>query len=242
MTKQFISELKKYDSVESHFAVMTKGPVTEYKNGYSFTLRISDRTGEIDLKYWGGRDEEEVNLVYRSFSKQDIVQVSGKVGEFRGELQISVNPPPPISKLDVYDIGDLLRATTKNIEEMKTRLRLVIEEIGDIHMKRLLKDLFNDPVFFGQYAWAPAAMSRHHNYAGGLLEHVLSLVDLAKSVTRIHPKLDPDLLVTGCILHDIGKLAEYKLGTTINYTNEGNLLGHISMGHRMVADRDVIRN
>ena len=137
----------------------------------------------------------------------------------------------------MYDIGDLLRATTKNIEEMKTRLRLVIEEIGDIHMKRLLKDLFNDPVFFGQYAQAPAAMSRHHNYAGGLLEHVLSLVDLAKSVTRIHPKLDPDLLVTGCILHDIGKLAEYKLGTTINYTNEGNLLGHISMGHRMVADR-----
>ena len=239
MKKQFVGELRDGDRVDSHFGVAKKEAPRTYKNGYSFVLKISDRTGEIELKYWGGSNETEVNQVYRSFDEGDVIEVTnGRVSSYLNKPQVSINPPAGrISKSGGHGAKDFLKASTRDIGEMKAELVSAIEGIVDSDTKRLLTSFVEDAEFFSRYAQAPAAKTHHHNYAGGLLEHVLDLVLLANGVVAVHPELDRDLLVAGCILHDIGKVVEYKIGATIGFTREGELLGHISIGYKMVADR-----
>ncbi len=239
MKKQFVGDLRDGDRVYSHFGVTKKEAPRTYKNGYSFVLNISDRTGEIELKYWGGSNETEVNQVYRSFDEGDVIEVTnGRVSSYLNKPQISINPPAGrISKSGGHDAKDFLKTSTRDIEEMKKELVSVIVEIGNHDLNRLLASFVEDAEFFNRYAQAPAAIIHHHNYAGGLLEHVLDMVHLANGVVAVHPELDRGLLVAGCILHDIGKVVEYKIGATIGFTREGELLGHISIGYKMVADR-----
>ena len=239
MEKQFVGDLRDWDRVYSHFGVTKKEAPRTYKNGYSFVLNISDRTGEIELKYWGGDNEDEVDQVYRSFDEGDVIEVTnGGVSTYKGKMQISINPPTGrISKSGGHDPKDFLKTSTRDIDGMKAELVSVIEGIVDADTRRLLTSFVEDAEFFSRYAQAPAAKTHHHNYVGGLLEHVLDLVLLANGVVAVHPELDRGLLVAGCILHDIGKVVEYKIGATIGFTREGELLGHISIGYKMVADR-----
>ena len=237
MPKQFVRDLKPDIPVESCFAVEERKALKQYRGGYFFTLRVGDRTGSIDLKYWGG-GEAEVGRKYRSLAGGDVVRVAGRASEYGGVLEIAVNPPSgSVEKTGSYDIADLQKASPRDVGKMKAELKGVIEGVGDARVRLLLKDFFDDAEFLEEYARAPAAASRHHNYAGGLLEHVLSMVRMAECVADIHPGLDRDLLVAGCILHDIGKVAEYEIGPAVAYTDEGRLLGHISIGHKMVAER-----
>jgi len=237
--KQFVNELKKNDVVDSYFGVVEKEPIRSYANGFLFAVKVSDKTGNVLVKYWGGSDQDVVKQVFSSFEAQkDVINVKGKVGEYRGQLEIAVNPPDgEITKTDSFSEEDLVLTTTRNIEQMKTEFLEIIERINDLDIKRLLKSFFDDEEFLKQFAISSAAQTRHHNYLGGLLEHVLSLIDISKNIVKLHPKLNLDLLIAGCILHDIGKIKEYEMGLSIGYSTEGKLFGHISIGQQMVAEK-----
>lgn len=238
MTKQFVNELKENDVVDSYFGVVEKQSVKKYINGFLFAVIVSDKTGNVLVKYWGDSDQDAVKQVFSSFDVQDAINVNGTVGVFRGQLEIAVNPPGgKITKTDSYSEEDLVSTTTRDIEQMKTEFLEIIEKTNDPDIKRLLKSFFDDVEFLKQFARSSAAQTRHHNYLGGLLEHVLSLIDISKNIVKLHPKLNLDLLIAGCILHDIGKIKEYEMGLSIGYSTEGKLFGHISIGQQMVAEK-----
>ena len=238
MTKLFVNELKSGDKVDSNFAVLEKQPVKEYKNGFMFTVKVSDKTDHMDVKYFGGTNKESVEGIWRGFDVGDIVHIIGEAGEWQNRTDVAINPESgKIEKTDDFDPVDYVRKTEKDVGQMISQLKQIIEDVSDSDIKKLLKGFFDDSEFMKSFAAAPAAMSRHHNYVGGLLEHVLSLIEISKTVVKIYPKLNLDYLVAGCIFHDIGKIQEYKVGLGITYSNNGKLLGHIPIGYKMVSDK-----
>ncbi len=241
MKTQFIEGFTEKDKpVDSLFAVKEKHDVHPYtvsKSKFMFTLKISDKTGEMVLNYFGGENENDVKDVHKTFETQDIIQVKGTTNLYEGQMNIIVNPASgSISKIDEFDVSDFLPMTKKDISEMVSEFKKIISEITNNDIKRLLESVFNDDDFMEKYSKAAAASSNHHNFGGGLIEHVLSMMRVSILFVEMHPELDRDILIAGCIFHDIGKVNELKAGVSIEYTTEGNFLGHISMGQKMVND------
>ena len=243
MKTKFISELNSNQTVNEIFVVSKKNNPTQYRNkeGMWFSLVLSDKSGTITAKYWG-KDESKTKLIFDSFSEGDIVQVIGNLSQYNNQWEISVDPTnsDEIKKIEPenVDFSDFMKKTKKNIDEMILNLREIVSKINNVYVKTLLELFVNDEEFMKKkYAIAPAGKTWHHDFIGGLLEHVASLIEISKTVHKSHPELDFDLLVAGCILHDIGKVEEYKIGLTIEITDYGRLFGHISIGCLMVAEK-----
>ena len=247
MKSSFVDEYVEDDIItDQDFVVSSKGSVTKYKSkpGFWFQLSLSDKTGSIPAKFWGTQEGEEIDIkkLFDSFSVGDIVRLSGEVGSFRDtlEVKIDIEANPPLKKIEdgEYDLEDFMKKSSRDIPQMIAELRQIVSEINNEHIKKLLESFTNDDDFMKkQYSQAPAAKKMHHDFVGGLLEHVLSLIAMSKTVKKSHPELNLDLLITACILHDIGKVVEYKITTTIEITTEGRLFGHLSIGYFMVAQK-----
>lgn len=240
MTKKYITE-STMGPITEIFAVKYKGELMNYKNkpGTWFSISLSDKTGQINAKFWG-RDDNITNSVIESFSQGDVVRVIGEVKSYNKELEIHIDPQSgSITKLDTNTIQftDFIPSTKKDIEKMKSELIDIVSHITNPHLKELLKKFTDDQTMLQKIATAPAAKQWHHNFVGGLLEHILTLIEISKTVHASHPELDLDLLILGCILHDIGKTEEFQIGATIEISTKGRLLGHIAIGFLMVAEK-----
>ena len=240
---KFVSELNSLQTVNEIFVISKKFSPQKYKtkSGSWFKLELADKTGTISLKYWGG-DEEGTKNIFDSFLEGDVVQVNGELVSFNNNWEIKVDPKSShqLRKLSdgEYDPEDFMKKTTKDITLMISNLQKTVSEVSNPHIRKLLESFVNDEEFMSKkYKMAPAGKSWHHDFVGGLLEHVTSLINISKTVHSEHPQLDLDLLVAGCILHDIGKVEEYKMGLTIEITDYGRLFGHISIGFLMVAEK-----
>lgn len=222
--------LKPNEQVEGNYVLKFKKPVQQYKNGYRFELRIGDSTKEVMLKYWGGPDEQKVQKLYDSVHKDDVIHIKGMSNTYNDNMEISVNKDGgeirPCKKGE-YDISDFVKTTSRDIEEMVKELGLKVKSVEDPEMKTILEAFFLDEEFMNEFKKAPAAMYRHHNCVGGLLEHTLDVTGICEDLTKYHPELDKDLVVTGALLHDIGKIHEFDVTTSIKATTESMLLGHI---------------
>lgn len=239
--KQFIRDLKDGSTVEDAFAIKFKKPPVPYKSGKEgswFSLQIGDKTGELSLKFWG-RDEEETDSIFASLEKNEIVFIRGRVNEFNGKLQISVEPGSggEIRRMGEYDMSDFVSSTPKDIDVMMGDLRSRVNEIQDPHIKNLFDLFLSDTEFVEKFSHSPAAMHRHQNYIGGLLEHILNLIKICDNIADIHTDLNRDLLIAGCMFHDIGKIVEFEATTSIDVSREGMLIGHIAIGQKMVDDK-----
>ncbi len=236
---QFVKDLRMGDNVDSLFAVKYKKPPREYASGFWFEFRVSDNSGEITAKYWGDRDEEQVKEIYEIFQTDDIIHITGRVSEFRDKLEIALDTTSTLRRCDPseYDIGDFVSKTSKDMSQMMRELLEIVDLVKNPHLKTLLHSFFDDESFVWQFKNCPGSMHRHQNYIGGLLEHTLNVVKLCNSMYILHPSLDKDLLLTGAILHDIGKIKEYDVTTSIDVSEEGMLRGHLIMGEQMVLDR-----
>ena len=244
MKTVFVSDLKEGDAVDEIFAVASKGSLTKYKakSGKWFDLFLSDKTGKIKSKFWGNVDEDLTEEIYNSFTVGDIVSVTGKIKGYQGksELNIDLKSGDHINLFDkdAISLEDFMKKSTRDIPQMITELRHIVSEIDNEHVKKLLESFANDDEFMmKRYSQAPAGKTWHHDFVGGLLEHVLSLIAMSKTIQQSHPELNLDLLIAACILHDIGKVVEYKITTAIEITTEGRLFGHLSIGYFMVAQR-----
>lgn len=237
MKSIYISNLKKGDSVNDTFAVFSKGSIKPYKNkpGTWFSFTASDKTGQINAKFWG-TDDYSTEQKFNSFSPGDIVTITGTITEYNGESEINIDQIIKVSD-DSYDLSDFLKTTSKDIPQMITKLQNIISSIQNPHIKILLESFTSDDDFMKKYSQAPAGRMWHHDFVGGLLEHVHSLIAISNTVHQSHPQLDLDLLVAACILHDIGKTVEFKMGPSIEITDEGRLHSHIAIGYLMVAQK-----
>jgi 3'-5' exoribonuclease len=231
MKSPYISELEPNHNVEGVFLVAHK-EVRQKKTGEPYlSLTLTDRTGEVDAKMWDNAAE-----VMQTFGHNDFVRVKGATQIFQNRLQFTIHKLRTVPE-DEIDLGDFLVASKRDREEMLAELRAHIAGMRNPHLRGLLEGIFADPAVAHAYRDAPAAKSVHHAWIGGLIEHVLSLCALAKQAAAHYPYVDLDLLLTGVILHDIGKIHELEFTRAVRYSDRGQLLGHIHIGMQMVTEQ-----
>ena len=237
--KQFVQALVNGEVIDDIFSVKFKKPPRGYSRGKAFEVRVTDRTGDITVKYWGPQDEAFVDQIYSSFKAGDIIRVRGTVSQYNDVLEISVSPdkegviePLPFGE---YEVEDFIPKSSKDLDQMISRLNSYIRRIKDQDLKAVLAHFFSDEVFVSRFRTSPASIQLHSNWIGGLLEHTLAVVETCDCLFKIHPELDWDLMMAGAILHDIGKVGEYEITSNINISAEGLLRGHIVIGEGMVA-------
>ncbi len=231
MKAVFVEQIRERDQVESQFLVRDKITAMA-KNGKPYlTLKLMDRTGEIEGRIWDRVDE-----LAACFEKDDFVRVQGKASVYLGKMQLVVQQLEKVAEKEV-DLADYLPVCPRPVEEMIAELRGLADSLETPHFRALMAEFLDDEEFLRLYAKAPAAKAIHHVYLGGLLEHSLAVARLAEDVCRYYPGVQRDLLITGALLHDIGKVSELCYERSFAYTDTGKLLGHIVIGVEMVEER-----
>ena len=197
-------------------------------------LDMMDRTGITKARLFF--EPTDVQRVFKSLSKGDIVKLEGQYSEtFKS---ISVNDPAKISKCspNEYRTEDFICVCDKNLEELFGEIKTTIEAMENTHLQGLLKEFFEDQDFINVFKETPSAMSKHHNYMGGNLEHTVGVLKLCKTISAFYD-LDKDLLFSGAILHDIGKTQTYKFEKSLpTRTNKEKMISHVIIGDRMIHD------
>ncbi|MFC1898429.1 3'-5' exoribonuclease YhaM family protein [Candidatus Cloacimonadota bacterium] len=230
MEKIKISELKEHLNKEiiSDFMVVQK-ELREGAKDFYIRLRLADKTGSVPGNVWNNAKE-----VAEKFAEGDVIRVKGVVISYKTQIQITVNK---IQKLadEEYEIADFMESTTKDVNKLSEKLFTFIDRLSEPNLKQLLLGIFEDKEFFTRFAQAPAAKTWHHNYIGGLLEHTISIATICDFVSNLYP-VNKDLLITGALLHDIGKVIEYDFKNKIEFSAEGRLIGHIPLGDQIVSE------
>ena len=240
--EQFIENLREGDVVSDFFAVRSKNPPRTYKKGTWFDFIAVDKTGEVGVKFWGGDNKDRVKRLFDSFKVGDVIQIrAGYVEVYEDKMQISVNETSGGLRRcnpNEYDVSDFLPSLEESkIKEYLEMIKTDIKAVENEQLKSLLASFFDDHKFVKEYAHSPSAMTHHHNYVGGNLEHTIGVIRLCKNICEMYPGINRDLVVTGAILHDVGKLKEYKFTAAIDKTEEGNFIGHIVIGDRWIREK-----
>ena len=231
MAKMFVGDIKDRAQVESVFLVREKITAMA-KNGKPYlTLKLMDKTGEVEGKVW-----DNVEHLSAVFVKDDFVAVRSKATVYLGKLQLVIGDLRRVPD-DEIELADFLPEAGSDIGEMVNELSLLLDSLTDIHLKRLLAAFFEDPELKPLYCSAPAAKGMHHVYLGGLLEHSLAVARLVDSIAPLYAGINRDLLIAGALLHDVGKVREMAYTRSFDYTDEGKLLGHITIGVEMVQEK-----
>jgi len=231
MKSPYVSELQPNQVVTATLLVQHK-EVRQKKTGEPYlSLTLGDRTGDIDARMWDNAAE-----VMDTFDRDDFLKVRGLLQVHQGRLQLTVHKLAK-QTLETVDQTDFFPASARDPEEMFTELRGIVAAIGSAPLRALLESFVNDPEIARRLKIAPAAKNVHHAFLGGLIEHVLSMCSVAKLLGAHYRDIDIDLLLTGIVLHDIGKIHELTYDRSFGYSTEGQLIGHIVIGLRMIDDK-----
>jgi len=231
MKKQFITNIKAGDVLGDRF-VLTEKSMAQKKNGDNYlNLVLSDRTGSLKGVVW-----DNVEKLSSQSEAGVVVAVKGHVGEYRGNLQAVVKEMTVVSA-DETDPSDFMLSTERDVDQMFERIVVLSESLEAWYFKALFTAFWGDESFTTQFKRAPAAKKMHHAYIGGLLEHTLSMAVLADKIADHYKGIDRDLLVSGALLHDIGKVREFNYEMGIDYSNEGRLVNHIVIGIQMLEEK-----
>lgn len=216
------------------FALVTKKEVREDRRGLTFIdLELADRTGSIAAKVWADSDALEAE-----FDAHDFVKIRGRVQEYRERLQLVIERcrrAGDDDRADGFDETLLIPSTREDIDDLERRLAAAMDAIGRPELRRLAAETL--AVHGERLRVHPAAKAMHHAYLGGLLEHVVSMAELALRVCEHYRTLDRDLLLAGVLFHDLGKLDELGAMPANDYTLPGRLVGHVVIGRDLLRDR-----
>jgi 3'-5' exoribonuclease len=233
LRKMFVSDIKDRSQVDSVFLVREKITAMA-KNGKPYlTLKLMDKSGEVDGKVW-----DNVDLVASGFEKDDFITIRAKATVYLGKLQLVIADLKRVPDEEVA-LADFLPEAARAIDDMVAELADLLDTVTDRHLKRLLDAFFDDPELMTLYRTAPAAKGMHHVYLGGLLEHSLAVAKLVDRIVPLYEGVNRDLLIAGALLHDVGKVREMTYSRSFDYTDEGKLLGHITIGVEMLHEKIV---
>ncbi|NIQ97554.1 MAG: HD domain-containing protein [Desulfuromonadales bacterium] len=231
MKHVYVENIRERDLVESPFLVRTKTTAMA-KNGKPYlTLKLMDKTGEVEGRVWDRVDEFSSR-----FDKDDFIQVRAKASVYMGKMQLIVQDLRRVEESEI-NIGDFLPVSENPVDEMVEQMRNRVAAMENIHLRALMEAFLADERFMAMFSRAPAAKTMHHVYLGGLLEHSLAVASLAEDISGRYEDVDRDLLVTGALLHDVGKVTELRYERGFDYTDAGKLLGHIVIGVEMVEEK-----
>jgi 3'-5' exoribonuclease len=231
MKDLYIADLAKFENqpVTGFFAVTVKQVRSKKDGAPYFALTFCDRTGQIESRMWETAGAQE-------FAAGDVVKLRGQVSRYQDKLQLTLDKIRRAEPAE-YELGDFVPKTSRDVEELWAELNGYVASFTNPHLQSLLRAFLDDPEVSEALKAAPAAKSMHHAWIGGLLEHIVSLLGIADLAARHYTEVNRDLLLTGVVLHDLGKLHELRWGTSFDYTLEGQLLGHITIGIGMVEKK-----
>ncbi len=228
MKDLFITDLTKMDEgkpFDTFFLLLAVQQRTTSTGKPYLSLALGDKSGQVEGRAWEPGDPK----IARDLVRGELVKVRGSVSRFKETLQVKVDQIRHASN-DEASLSDMLPSTQYNVDELWSKLRGYADSITDPYLNRLIFTLLDDAKIAAAYKQAPAAKQLHHAWIGGLLEHVVSLLNLADRVLPNYAILNRDLVIVGVILHDIGKTKELEWASGFDYTVEGTLLGHIQFG------------
>ncbi len=228
---KYIQELREGERISQIFLCKNKVVATTKAGKTYYSLTLQDKTGTLDGKVW------ELSGAIDHFESADFIQADGELIVYNGQMQMNIRRIRR-AKPGEYDQKDYFPVSDKGIEEMYREIMSLIASVKNPHLKNLLESFFaEDEAFIKAFKSHSAAKSIHHSFIGGLMEHTLAVAKLCNFYAAQYPIINRDLLITAALFHDIGKLRELSGFPENDYTDEGQLLGHIMIGCRMVADR-----
>ena len=228
---RYIESFREGDGINDVYLVrFKKSDMTKTGKPYD-KLVLSDKTGSVDAMIW---DPNSSGI--DDFDVLDYVFVNAVVNNYQGANQLNIKRVRKCSEGE-YDPADYLPVSSKDIDEMWKQMMNYVDGIGEEHLKQLLKAFFEDEKFASKFKKSSAAKAVHHGFVGGLLEHTLSVTNMCDYFSKAYPLLNRDLLLTAAMLHDIGKIRELSDFPQNDYTDEGQLMGHIVMGAHMAMEK-----
>ncbi len=221
MARRFVSDLGPQDNVDQIFLASQKQLRPNRNGNLYLQVELSDRTGAISARMWNAGEAD-----YRCFEDGDLVHVEGATQVFQGGLQLIATSICK-ARMDEVDLADFMCLSPADIDRLAVRLSELLRSMQDLPLRNLAECFLVDEEFMARLARSPAGIKNHHAYPGGLLEHVVNLMDLAGHVATHYPAIDRDLLLMGMFLHDVGKIEELSCDRGFSYTDAGQLLGHV---------------
>lgn len=234
MARTFISDLTDGDAVDDILLVRDKQIRTNRNGNVYLQLDLDDRTGSISSRYWNATEAES-----RSFDAGDFLAIRGKVQLFQGQMQLIINSFQK-RETSAVNLADFIPTTPKDIDQMLVQLREHLQRVGDPTLQAIARAFLMDEHFLERFSRAPAGIRNHHAYVGGLLEHVVNLLDLFARIEDLYPLLHGDMVRMGIFLHDAGKVRELSYDRGFYYSNEGQLIGHLVLGVEMLDDKLLV--
>lgn len=228
---RYIETFKEGDNINDIYLVKSKkSDVTKTGKSYDKVV-LQDKTGSVDAMIW---DPNSPGI--DDFDTLDYVLINASVNVYMNANQLNIKRVRKVSEGE-YDPADYLPVSSRDIEEMYAELTAYISSVSSVHLKKLLESFFiEDEEFIKAFKKSSAAKSVHHGFMGGLLEHTLSVTNMCNYYSKAYPMLRRDLLITVAMLHDAGKVYELSDFPINDYTDEGQLLGHIVMGSEMIGE------
>lgn len=225
MAKRYITDMQAGEHIESQvFLVGTKDLRTATNGSLYIHAGLSDKSGRINGRMWQASE-----ALYNAMPQGGYVELKGRVESYKGNLQFIIDAVRPVDQ-DSVDPGDFMPSSEQDVDKMWARTLEILRGIKDRHVQLLIKQFVTDERIVAGYKKSPAAAVMHHAYVGGLCEHTLNLLEIASLIIPRYPELSLDLVLAGLFLHDIGKVSELNCEAGFTYSDEGQLLGHLTMG------------
>src|SRR6266446_1166407 len=231
MSRRFVQLMTDGDTIEEIYLISDKQLRANRNGNLYLQVELRDRTGAISARLWNASEH-----LFRSFETGDFLQVKGKVQLFQGALQIILSHLDRL-ETEKVELADFLPHTEQDVSKLLERLRTILRKLSNPHLKALVECFLMDDEFVAGFCQAPAGVRNHHAYLGGLLEHVVTLLDGAERLLPLYPDLDRDLLLVGVFLHDVGKVRELSYDRAFAYTDQGQLIGHLVIGVEMLNEK-----
>src|SRR5580704_14279016 len=231
MTRRFISNLSDGETIEEVFLLAEKQLRANRNAALYLLIELRDKTGAINARMWNVTEESVAHV-----NPGDYVHVKGKVQLYQGALQMIVShvQPVPVERLDPTDF---VRQSQRDLGQLTNRLREILHSITDPHLRALMDCFLIDEPLLTAFTTAPAGMKAHHAYQGGLLEHVVNMLEIGSRIADLLAGVDRDLLLAGIFLHDLGKIRELNFASGCTYTDEGQMIGHLVIAVEMLTEK-----
>ncbi|MEE2675828.1 MAG: HD domain-containing protein [Planctomycetota bacterium] len=229
MSRKYIHQLSEGEDINQVFIANGKQLRPNRQGNLYLQLSLSDKSGSVNAMQWNANQH-----VYDSFENGDYVLIKGTTQLFNGNLQIIVQQLKKADEARV-DESDFHTLTNEDVGQLIVQLRQFVDSIGNNNLRSLAQQYLDTPAIMDKFTQAPAGVKNHHAYQGGLLQHVVALMELAESVVGHYPQVNRDLVLVGVLLHDLSKTDELAYERSLEYTDEGQLLGHLVMGVELVG-------
>lgn len=231
MPRRFVTDLKDGELVEEVYFIADRQLRANRNAALYLSVDLRDKSGMINGRMWNVTEEGVSGIQSGGYAR-----IRGKVQLFQGVLQLILSHIDPVSA-DLIDPLDFELVSAQHIEEWLQKVRLYLLSFENPHLRSLMECYLLDDALVQALCTVPAGVKAHHAYVGGLLEHMLSLMESARRICEVYPQLDEELLLTGVFLHDLGKTRELSTESGFTYTDEGQLIGHLVIGVEMLNEK-----